>query len=76
MAEGDVHIRYKRGCWYVERDGDHNVVPIYRSKASAVGAAEAVARREGVEVVLHARVTRAKKPVPKAVRSEEPPALV
>lgn len=71
-----MHIRFKRGCWYVERDGGHNVVPIYRNKASAVGAAEAVARREGVEVVLHARVKRARTSVPKAARSEEPPALV
>ena len=57
MAEGDVHVRFKRGCWYVERDGDHTVVPIYRKKAAAKSAADSIARREGVEVILHSRRT-------------------
>lgn len=59
-AEGSIHVMPSEAGWRVVRKGQRRAIARIATKADAVKRARAIARKEGVELVLHEREGRVK----------------
>jgi hypothetical protein len=52
-SDANLHIMPLDGVWAVQREGAGGIVSVHPNKADAVAEGVALAKREGVDLVIH-----------------------
>lgn len=55
MMSKNQHVVLHEGKWAVQNEGSRKVTSVYDTKQKAIDAAHEIARREGVDVLIHGR---------------------